>query len=84
VTFSVEPKLRTLLWQWAGTPLTDEAIECVQELRTNFGGALGQRLSELLTTREVRRTLRRIENLLRELKHPLPSGDWPAMPWPPM
>ncbi len=84
VTFSVEPKLRTLLWQWAGDSLTDEAIECLGQLRTELAGPLGDRLGELLTTREVRRTARRVDALLRDLVHPHPSGDWPAMPWPPM
>ncbi|MBV9595125.1 MAG: SCO1664 family protein [Actinobacteria bacterium] len=84
VTFSVEPKLRTLLWQWAGDALPDEAIECLERLRGALTADLGDRLGELLTTREVRRTGRRVDNLLRDLTHPQPSGDWPALPWPPM
>jgi hypothetical protein len=32
----------------------------------------------------VRRTIRRVEQLLRDTTHPEPSGEWPAIPWPPM
>jgi uncharacterized repeat protein (TIGR03843 family) len=84
VSFAVEPKLRTLLWQWAGQALPDAEVETLTELRAQLDADLGARLYELLTTREVRRTVRRVDQLLRNGKHPQPSGDWPAIPWPPM
>jgi uncharacterized repeat protein (TIGR03843 family) len=84
VTFNADPKLRTLLWQWAGEPLTDEAVDVLSTLRAQLEGPLGDRLRELLTTREVRRTVRRVDHLLRARCHPWPDGDWPAIPWPPM
>jgi uncharacterized repeat protein (TIGR03843 family) len=84
VTFHVEDKLRTVLWQWAGEPLPDDAVDTLVELRGDLDRALGERLRELLTTREVRRTIRRVDDLLARGRHPEPSGDWPAVPWPPM
>ncbi len=84
VTFHAEAKLRTILWQWAGDPLTDEALECVRELYRDLDGALGERLHELLTVREVRRIGRRIELLLKSGCYPQPANDRPAIPWPPM
>jgi hypothetical protein len=84
VTFAVEPKLRTLLWQWAGQKLPDLELETLTAVREHLDHTLGERLHELLTTREVRRTVRRIDQLLRNGKHPEPSGEWPAIPWPPM
>jgi uncharacterized repeat protein (TIGR03843 family) len=84
VTFSVEPKLRTLLWQWAGQPIPDAELDRLTALHSELCGALGERLHELLTTREVRRTVRRVEQLLLSATHPEPSGDWPALPWPPV
>ena len=84
VTFNVEPKLRTLLWQWAGDDLTDEATDCLRELRADLAGDLGERLHELLTVREVRRLGRRIDVLLESGRHPEPARDRPAIPWPPM
>jgi uncharacterized repeat protein (TIGR03843 family) len=84
VTFHVEDKLRTVLWQWAGEPLPAEAIDALVELRGTLERDLGDRLHELLTTREVRRTIRRVDDLLAIGRHSEPSGDWPAVPWPPM
>ncbi|MDX6268025.1 MAG: hypothetical protein QOD70_2765 [Frankiales bacterium] len=83
VCFSVDDKLRTLLWQWRGVPLTTEAVEVLERLQTDLYGGLGERLSEHLTRREVRRTVRRVEQLLLSGLHPMPSEDWPAIPWPP-
>ena len=83
VTFSVEDKLRTLLWQWRGLPLTAEAVEVLNRLRVDLQTALGEELRELLTRREVARTLRRIDRLLLSGTHPEPSEEWPPIPWPP-
>jgi uncharacterized repeat protein (TIGR03843 family) len=84
IAFHSDPKLRTLLWQWAGESLPDEAIDTLSELRALLEGDLGERLGELLTTREVRRTIRRVDFLLQGGRHPLPANDRPAIPWPPM
>ncbi|MGY1590990.1 SCO1664 family protein [Geodermatophilus sp. SYSU D00708] len=83
ICFSVDPKLRTLLWRWAGKPLPAEALEVLERLRDDLLGDLGERLHEHLTRREVRRTQQRAADLLRTGCHPQPSGDWPALPWPP-
>ena len=83
ICFSVDPKLRTLLWRWAGQPLTAEAIEVLEKLTGDLMGDLGDQLHEHLTRREVRRTQQRVAELLRTGRHPRPSGDWPALPWPP-
>ena len=84
VSFNPDPKLRTILWQWAGDQLSDAAVAELEALRDQLAGSLGERLSELLTVREVRQTSRRVAGLLRSGRHPEPSGDWPAVPWPPM
>ena len=83
LTFHVEDKLRTLLWAWAGDPLTDEALDVLSRLRADLEGPLGTALDELLTRREVRRTIRRVDQLLTAGCHPMPSDDWPSVPWPP-
>jgi uncharacterized repeat protein (TIGR03843 family) len=83
ICFSVEPKLRTLLWRWAGKRLTPEAVEVLAGLRESLAGDLGEQLHEHLTRREVRRTQQRVADLLRTGRHPEPSGEWPALPWPP-
>ncbi len=83
VCFAVPGKLRTLLWQWRGEPLTEEATGVLETLSEELQGDLGDRLRELLTVSEVRAAGRRVDRLLRTGRHPQPSGDWPAIPWPP-
>jgi uncharacterized repeat protein (TIGR03843 family) len=83
ICFSVDPKLRTLLWRWAGQPLPAEALEVLENLTGDLMGDLGDQLHEHLTRREVRRTQQRVAELLRSGRYPQPSGDWPALPWPP-
>jgi uncharacterized repeat protein (TIGR03843 family) len=84
VTFNAENKLRTLLWGWAGEKLTPEAIDVLGELKEALSGALGLRLSELITTAELDATRARVAALLTTGRHPEPSGEWPAIPWPPV
>ena len=84
VSFHTEDKLRTVLWQWAGRTLDDEAQAVLRALRRDLDGRLGETLAELLTTAEVRRTRARIDRLLSTRRHPEPSDEWPAVPWPPM
>jgi uncharacterized repeat protein (TIGR03843 family) len=84
VTFHREDKLRTVLWQWAGRELPGEAEEMLRKVLGELDGVLGEDLAELLTTREVRQIRHRIDRLLSQRRHPEPSEDWPAVPWPPM
>jgi uncharacterized repeat protein (TIGR03843 family) len=84
VSFNVEDKLRTVLWQWAGARVPGPMRDVLAGLRTELDGALGERLGELLTRREVWRTKSRVDRLLASGRHPEPSGDWPAVPWPPI
>jgi hypothetical protein len=83
VCFSVEDKLRTLLWGWQGKRLTEEAVDVLQHLKRELAGDLGATLRELLTEDEVWATARRVDRLLSTGKHPVPKGDWPPVPWPP-
>ncbi len=84
VSFHVEDKLRTVLWQWAGRTLPDDVQDELRSLRRDLDGRLGSQLGELLTTAEVRRTRARVDRLLSTRRHPEPSDQWPAVPWPPM
>jgi uncharacterized repeat protein (TIGR03843 family) len=81
VTFHVEDKLRTLLWNWRGRRISGEEREMLERLRSDT--TLLNRLTELLTLNEVAAYDRRLERLLSTGVFPQPSGDWPAIPWPP-
>ncbi|MFJ6213564.1 SCO1664 family protein [Streptomyces sp. NPDC092296] len=84
VTFAVPGKLRTLLWGWAGEPLPAEALEVLRKLGADLAGALGERLRPLLTGAEIAAARQRVAALLAGGRHPEPSEDWPAVPWPPI
>jgi len=83
VCFSVDDKLRTLLWRWRGKRLTEEAIDVLSALRAQLEGEVGDALAQLLHRDEVLATTRRVDRLLSTRRHPMPSDEWPAVPWPP-
>ncbi|KNB49689.1 SCO1664 family protein [Streptomyces caatingaensis] len=86
VTFNADDKLRTLLWGWAGEPLTEEALAALRRLSADLadGGPLAARLAELITPAEIDALRSRVAGLLRTGRHREPSGRWPAIPWPPV
>ncbi|MGI8524018.1 MAG: SCO1664 family protein [Nocardioides sp.] len=83
VTFHSEPKLRTVLWGWAGEDVPDEELAVLEALAHDLRADLGDRLLDLLTPHEVSATLGRTTRLLRTGTLPHPQGGWPAIPWPP-
>lgn len=82
VCFHVDNKLRTVLWGWAGTALTADEITAVATLGADV--ALADRLNELLAEDEVEAFTRRCSALARAGELPIPRGDWPPIPWPPI
>lgn len=89
VTFSIEPKLRTVLWHWADEPFEAEELESLTRVRDALGtterpGPLAAALGELLFADEVAATRARVNSLLAAGVFPEPSPDWPAIPWPPV
>ena len=83
VTFSVVPKLRTLLWAWEGEPLEPEEVAVVEAVRRELDGPLGRALRDLLFEPEVAATIERVDALMASGVFPGPNPDWPAIPWPP-
>jgi uncharacterized repeat protein (TIGR03843 family) len=83
VTFSVVPKLRTLLWAWDGEPFAPDEVDVLERIRGALDGALGHELRELLYGAEVDATIARVDDLLTAGVFPSPNPQWPAIPWPP-
>jgi uncharacterized repeat protein (TIGR03843 family) len=83
VTFHTEPKLRTVIWAFAGEPLGTEIRRHLETLRGALGerGDLGAELTELLSAKEAAATLRRVDTLLRRDIFPAPRADY-YLPWP--
>ncbi|MEV0330987.1 SCO1664 family protein [Micromonospora echinospora] len=84
VTFHVEEKLRTVLWGWSGRQLPGDAARMLDALAGQVDGPLGEELAAHLTLTEIRRLADRIGVLRDTGRFPLPSPDWPAVPWPPI
>ena len=88
VTFSIVPKLRTVLWAWEGEPFDDEELAGLARVRDALGsasapGPLAGTLAELLFVDEIEATRARVAELLRTGRFPSPNPEWPAIPWPP-
>ncbi len=82
VSLGVEPKLRTVLWGWAGDPLAPADVERLERLRAALARGLADDLAHLLTRAEVAALGARVDRLLRRGIHPEPHPGWPAIPWP--
>lgn len=82
VCFHVDDKVRTVLWGWAGSELTNSEVHAVHKVLAD--AELGEHLDELLADDEVEAFRQRCERLVRAGRMPIPRGDWPPIPWPPL
>lgn len=96
VTFSVVPKLRTVLWAWADQPFDGDEMAGLRRVRdalepaheaprggSTLSRSLATSLADMLSVREVEAARARIDELLATGRFPRPNPDWPAIPWPP-
>jgi uncharacterized repeat protein (TIGR03843 family) len=82
VCFSAAPKLRTVIWEFAGEPLPAPIAADVRRLSAELrGGLVAARLSELLDPDEVNATRARADALVRLGRFPRPGAGRPY-PWP--
>lgn len=77
VTFHDEPKLRTVLWGFAGQPLTADLVDVLARVPDALDP-----LSAWLPQRAVNAVQARADALLSHGVLPGPTADWPAVPWP--
>ena len=86
VTFHCEPKLRTVIWDYAGQTIPDALLADLkrlqQTIRSNDPVAL--RLRELISRHEIDALLGRLKELIDTGIFPEPSSDWYTIPWPPV
>lgn len=80
VTFHSQDKLRTVLWQWSGDPLTAQELAMLREALVKLDSDID--LSEYLTLAEREAILIRVQRLISTAVMPIPHPDWPAVPWP--
>jgi uncharacterized repeat protein (TIGR03843 family) len=76
--FHAEPKLRTVIWDFAGEPVADDDLEDVERLRRD---GLPDDLASLLNAQECRALDSRVRGLLSHGRLPEPRSNHPY-PWP--
>jgi uncharacterized repeat protein (TIGR03843 family) len=83
VCFHTEPKLRTVVWDYAGRRVPGELLDDLRRLLADLDRGLGctSELLELLQPAEVLGFIRRVITLVEEGVYPAPTGDRPY-PWP--
>lgn len=83
--FHVEPKLRTVIWDFAGQRIPADLrgdLRALEQMLDDGGSALTTGLLELLEPDEVAGTRHRLASLLRMGRFPDPPEDRRAYPWP--
>lgn len=86
ITFHAEPKLRTVIWDYAGQPIPETLLRDIRGLAERLespADALVEALRELLDRAEIDALRRRVERLLRRPRYPEP-GSGRSVPWPPI
>jgi hypothetical protein len=86
IAFHSAPKLRTVIWDFAGQMISDDLMNDLERLcaaiedeHSRYRNTLGQ----LLTPHEVNTFKARVRHLLKYQRYPLP-GSGPNYPWPPV
>jgi uncharacterized repeat protein (TIGR03843 family) len=84
VCFSTDPKLRTVIWDFAGDPVPRALLDDLRRVAADLrGGDVGTTLRGLLSPAEVEATANRMDHLVRTGRFPLPGMGRPY-PWPPV
>ncbi|CAB5004687.1 unannotated protein [freshwater metagenome] len=82
VTFHADDKLRTVLWQWADIAFDSKELHLLNTFVQDLSNDLGELLQKHLTAAEIAALTARTQKLIANGRFPLPSKDWPAVPWP--
>ncbi len=85
LTFHVDDKLRTVIWDFSGQPLPSDMCGDVERALLGLErGALGKTMAGLISPAEVRALKRRLRGVLDpRWRFPEPSSAW-SIPWPPV
>jgi hypothetical protein len=84
LSFHVEDKLRTVLWDYAGQPIPQIILSDIEDLRRNLSSQsdLYQSLKPYLAHEEIEALKARAESLVNTGIYPLPPEERRAYPWP--
>jgi uncharacterized repeat protein (TIGR03843 family) len=83
LTFSSQPKLRTVIWDYAGRPIPPDLLKDLQAFKDQLANDNGIRstLEQLLSSKEMKMLRRRLDLLVRSSCFPQP-GPGRNVPWP--
>ena len=87
VCFSIEPKLRTVIWEFAGQPIPDRLVAGLKAFRSRFDqhdDPYLDALNQLLEKREIAALKRRTDQLIQSGCFPKPLPGYRQIPWPPV
>lgn len=87
ITFHSSPKLRTVIWDFAGEPIQDTILADLDRLcqpLTDASSTFHRALRDLITDREIDSFHHRTRYLLKTRKFPEPGAGGPNYPWPPV
>lgn len=86
VTFHCEPKLRTVIWDYAGQRIPEEWLDDLKRMRNRFmrHDKTAHEIETLLSGAEVEAFLGRASELIETGTFPEPNSDWYTVPWPPV
>ncbi|HEY7946220.1 MAG TPA: SCO1664 family protein [Acidimicrobiales bacterium] len=76
--FHREPKLRTVIWEFAGDPVPDELLADLSALADDVPDAL----AECLSPSEIDAVRRRARQLVKKARFPVPDPNEHCYPWP--
>ena len=85
VCFSPDPKLRSVIWDFAGQPIPSDILDDLRGLREQMGqhSSFVRALEKLLAPEEIEAMRRRLDRLIARRKFPNPGPDR-HYPWPPI
>ncbi len=83
LSFNVEHKLRTVIWDFAGDAIAPESIQGIQRAHSSFDGpdGLAGVLHDVLDEVEIEALRQRMANLVEDPHLPYPTSRW-DVPWP--
>jgi len=85
LTFHVDEKLRTVIWDFSGQRLPDDLCGDVERALVQVErGPLGEAMRDLISADELRALKRRLRSVLDPVwRFPEPTSAW-SIPWPPV
>jgi len=87
ICFHSELKMRTVIWEFSGTPIEPALLEDLNRFRADLcdeDSAAARVLCRLLTGEERAAVLERVQALVRAQRYPSPHPHRRNYPWPPI